>query len=118
MSISMAKMAKIATMLLISFVVTGCISYQSDTAHGHHEFSQVHEGETTTGWLLDHYGSPNSVNETSAGTEIWHYEMEESEDTDVSLFIVFDFSSTTRRTRNFFFEVHGGIVKKAWQSES
>ena len=109
---------RMASLVCLPLFLAACISYQSDSSHGYHQFSHVQEGETTTGWLLDHYGSPNSVNETSSGTEIWHYEVEEAEDTDVSLFIVFDFSSTTRRTRNFFFEVDGGIVQKAWRSES
>ena len=113
-----SSMAKSASLLLLAFATAGCISYQSDSSHGHHQFSHVHVGETTSRWLLDHYGSPNSVNETSSGTEIWHYEVEEAEDTDVSLFIVFDFSSTTRRTRNFFFELDEGVVQKAWRSES
>ena len=111
------SMAKSASLIILALLATGCISYQSDSSHGH-QFSQVHEGKTTIGWLLDRYGSPNSVNETSSGTEIWHYEVEEAEDTDVSLFIVFDFSSTTRRTRNFFFEVDEGVVTKAWRSNS
>ena len=111
------SIAKSASVFVFALVVTGCISYQSDSSHGH-QFSKVHEGETTIGWLLDHYGSPNSVNETSSGTEIWRYEVEEAEDTDVSLFIVFDFSSTTRRTRNFFFEIDEGVVRKAWRSAS
>ena len=109
---------KALLLVCVSLLAAGCISYRSDSSQGHHRFSQVHEGETTAGWLLDHYGSPSSINETSSGTEIWHYEVEEEEDTDVSLFIVFDFSNTTRRTRNFFFELDDGVVRKAWRSES
>jgi hypothetical protein len=104
------------SLLLASLLLTGCISYQSDSTHSKHHFSEVHSGETTITWLLDHFGSPESVNETASGSEVWHYEMEEKEDTDVSLFIIFDFSNSTSRTRNFFFEVDEGIVTKAWRS--
>lgn len=107
-------LAKMAIALALAAMTTGCISYHSDATRSH-QFSQVHAGETTTGWLLDHYGAPSRIEETSLGTEIWHYEVEEAEDTDVSFFILFDFSSTTRRTRNFFFEVDQGLVTKSWR---
>lgn len=112
----MVAVVKVTPLLVVAFLLSGCISYQSDSTHDRHNFSDVHPGETTTGWLLDHFGSPQSVNETASGSEIWHYEMEETEDTDVSLFIIFDFSNTTSRTRNFFFEVDEGVVTKSWRS--
>lgn len=105
---------RITLAAVVMVLLTGCISYQADHGHGEH-FSDVHPDSTTVSWLLENLGTPESVNETSSGTEIWHYKQEEEEETDVSLFIIFDFSNSTKRTRNHFFEIEEGVVIKAWQ---
>ncbi|MEM7099734.1 MAG: hypothetical protein AAF541_15815 [Pseudomonadota bacterium] len=99
----------------ITCVLAACVSYQSDSGKNAHQYQHVIAGETTTGWLHQHFGPPDAIDQTRNGSEMWRYDHERTEETEVSLFILFDFSNTSSRTESHYFEVLDGIVINYWR---
>jgi hypothetical protein len=100
---------------LVSFTISGCISYESDGNTERQQVNSVHTGETTAEWLTNNLGSPHSVRKTNRDTDIWHYEFNQEEKTHVSIFLIFNVSSENKSSSDYYFELHDGVVVDYWQ---
>ena len=99
----------------ITCVLAACVSYQSDTGPKTNSYQHVVPGQTTSGWLHQHLGPPDAIDRTSNGSEMWRYDDVRTEETEVSLFILFDFSNTSRHTESYYYEVLDGVVINSWR---
>lgn len=104
-----------ALLAIVALALSGCISYESDGHSSYNSISQIRKGHTTTAWLRENLGQPDSRHETESGTEIWHYEFDEREKTRVSLLLVFSVKTENRSSREFFFEINDNIVQDYWR---
>lgn len=104
-----------ALIAILSIVLTGCISYESDGSNRGERISEVRKGSTSSSWLSEYLGRPESRHTTDSGSEIWHYEFDEREKTRVSLFLVFRVKTENRSSRDYYFEVRDGVVEDYWQ---
>jgi hypothetical protein len=99
----------------LALTLPGCISYESDGNEVHQYVTGIRSGETTAGWLEDHLGTPMSVRRTNMDSEIWRYQFNQREKTHVSLFLIFNVSSESNQSEDYYFEIVDGIVDSFWQ---
>ncbi len=95
--------------------LSGCISYESDGNYVRQYVTGIRAGETTADWLEDHLGTPMSVRRTNMDSEIWRYQFNQREKTHVSLFLIFNVSSESNQSTDYYFEIVDGIVDSFWQ---
>ena len=100
---------------LVALTLSGCISYKSDGNTERQQVNAVRTGETTGDWLRDHLGAPVSVRKTNRDTDIWHYKFNQHEKTKVSIFLIFNVSSESSRSTDYYFEIEDGVVVDYWQ---
>ena len=111
----MRSLSTSAIVCALTFLVAACVSYQADNHHPYSEYQHVEPGVTTSAWLENNFGQPDHIEQTSAGTQVWQYEEQRREKTDVSLFILFDFSSVSTVSNSYFFELQDDVVLKSWR---
>ena len=95
-------------------LLAACVSYQSDSGSHHHAYQHVVAGQTTAAWLQQQFGPPDAIDHTDNNTQLWRYDDERTEETEVSFFILFDFSNTSSHAEQHYFEIVDGVVINSW----
>jgi len=108
-------MKNLMVLCLTSLALSGCISYESDGNSERQQMHAVRSGETTADWLTNNLGSPHSIRETKRDTDIWHYKFNQEEKTHVSIFLIFNVSSESNSSTDYYFEIDEGLVIDYWQ---
>ena len=108
--------------LLISLIVTGCISAHSNIRYGPtgppiggHILRQVKKHSTTRAWLISVLGQPSCESETSKGTRMLQYHYVKKIDSKFSIDPFLDMDEEKEEHTTLYFEVRNGIVTNFWK---
>jgi outer membrane protein assembly factor BamE (lipoprotein component of BamABCDE complex) len=113
--------ALVASLLCASILVTGCL-----VTGDHHEsttgtevsdatFKQIKPNTTTEDWVRATLGPPTSDSHLRDGGKILKYNYSERRESSGAVFLIFGGHDEKRIDHTVFFEVHDGIVTKAWR---
>ena len=91
-------MLKEISIVLITLLLSSCISYHHDGTDAYNESVHLERGVTTADWVYDHLGQPRSRHTRSDGSEILHYRFDEEEETRIHLLFVINFHSKDRNS--------------------
>lgn len=117
-------MRRVAVMLAISLVLTGCLlTVDSDSRNlqsvwSEADIARVELGSTDTDWVLSTFGDPITKLSYADGTEIWKYRNRSEKDTEVGLFLIFSVDVEEERTETLSVEFTDGVVTNYWIEEN
>ncbi len=103
--------------LLISLIITGCISAHSDIKYGRNGppagrqvLRQIQDGLTSKSWLISLLGEPSEIFGTPDGSQILKYHYLKKVDNSLSIDPFFCVGEKKEERTIFYFEVRDGIV--------
>ncbi len=116
-------MKKIAVMLVMSLVLTGCLlTVDSDSRNlqsvwSEADVARIELGATEAAWVGSTFGDPVTKLSYADGTEIWKYRNRSEKDTEVGLFLIFSVDVEEERTETLSVEFTDGVVTNYWIEE-
>ncbi len=118
----MMKAGILALSILVTMVLTGCVSSRSDVKYGgkgpavgNATLRQVTCGETTKDWLLTVLGAPSRTAQGANDTEILTYEYTKTVDSEFHFFIFFSSDDRREERTVYVFELENGVVTRYWK---
>lgn len=118
----MMKAGILALSILVTMVLTGCVSSRSDVKYGgkgpavgNATLRQVTCGETTKDWLLTVLGAPSRTAQGTNDTEILTYEYTKTVDSEFHFFIFFNSDDRREERTVYVFELENGVVTRYWK---
>lgn len=116
-------MKKIAVMLFMSLLLTGCLlTVDSDSRNlasvwSEADVARIELGTTEAIWVSSTFGDPVTKLSYADGTEIWKYRNRSEKDTEVGLFLIFSVDVEEERTETLSVEFTDGVVTNYWIEE-
>lgn len=116
-------MSRIAVMLVMSLVLTGCLfTVNSDSRNLHSVWSEadvarIQLGSSDGSWVVSTFGDPITKLSYADGTEIWKYRNRSEKDTEVGMFLIFSVDVEEERTETLSVEFTDGVVTNYWIEE-
>lgn len=117
------KMSRIAVMLVMSLVLTGCLfTVNSDSRNlqsvwSEADVARIQLGSTDSSWVISTFGDPVTKLSYADGTEIWKYRNRSEKDTEVGLFLILSIDVEEERTETLSVEFTDGVVTNYWIEE-
>ncbi len=112
---------RLAIGVLISFFLSGCISYKAETntvnraIHEEGLLTQIELGTTTTAWLLEKFGAPQAVRRPGPSTAEWQYENVAHTRKAVRALPLFAITLEDSEATTYSFEVENDFIVKYWK---
>lgn len=112
------KMALLASLVVTSVLLAGCVVSDSDvhyTGIADENLKQVQCGKTTRDQLVAKFGEPSEQRVTDEGNEILSYKCTRKQDNSLVVFpiVIVDDKKETEHTVSF--ELKDGIVQRYWK---
>ncbi len=110
-------------LLAMCFTLTGCLmSIGSDHHYTHtswdrYEAERMIVGSTTSVWITNTFGRPDSRVRYENGREVWEYENRGERDTRFSLFLILDVDLEIEHIETLSIELEDGVVTNYWIEE-
>ena len=117
----MTALTRLTLTLTTCAALTGCISYET-----HREskgvglpdpamLDTVELGETTSAWLREQLGDPDSVRVPSESVRVWQYENVDQASTRLRAFPLFTFSLSDEVRTVYHFAIENDRIVKYWK---
>lgn len=108
------------TCLLLSFLLSSCISYSSAT-DVHNQavdnpelLMEIELGETTSDWLVQQFGKPDAIRRPSDSVYLWQYENVQSSQRHIKAMPILAIHTKRLARTVFNFEVENDRIVKFW----
>ncbi len=118
----MPTVAWMRTALITScLVLGGCVSYHSERDRVDADIpdlsalQQITPGETTTDWLVAHFGQPSAVRRPSDAIAVWQYQNVSRSTTRVRALPLFAVELEDQSRTVYHFEIENNYVVRFWQ---
>lgn len=105
---------------LVLVVMTGClVTVDSRESSGGASWSEeqlqrIEIGETDEQWISRRFGAPDRETSYEDGTKVWRYEDRRRGESEVSVFLLFNFDFERENTRILAVELQDGVVSDYW----
>jgi len=111
----------IVLLACLSIPLTGCLitgdhhESTSGTQVSDATFNQIKPNSTTEDWIRATLGTPSTESILRDGGRILKYSYTEKRESSGAVFLIFGGHDEKRIDHTAFFEIHGGVVTKAWR---
>ncbi|NKC01133.1 MAG: hypothetical protein GKR90_21920 [Pseudomonadales bacterium] len=119
----MRALANVTGIFSLTLFMTACVSYEASRNSASGSFAdraildRIVPGETTSSWLIQQTGEPDTIQQTSLDVEVWQYSSVTQSTTRVRALplVAVQLSDQTRTV--FHFEIKDEVVTQFWREQ-